>query len=103
MKLSNRETKEILAKIVNPSRMDWAQKHDSALCAYRTIFKVPIGMSPYEFVFGKSCYLPIKLKQKELWALQRLNIDGKDASMLRIDQLHDINEFYLRAYESSTI
>ena len=50
---SNRELKLILQKTVNRSRKNWSKKLDDALWAYRTAYKIPIGMSPYKMVYGK--------------------------------------------------
>ncbi|WMV58468.1 hypothetical protein MTR67_051853 [Solanum verrucosum] len=36
VEVSNREIKQILAKIVNANRTDWLRKLDDALSAYRT-------------------------------------------------------------------
>lgn len=38
---------------MNGSRSDWETKLDKTLWAYRKAYKAPIGMSPYQQVFGK--------------------------------------------------
>jgi len=53
-KVSNKEIKRILEKTVAASRKDWAAKLDHCLWAYGTTFKTPIGLSPFQMVYGKS-------------------------------------------------
>ncbi|XP_074336656.1 uncharacterized protein LOC141673819 [Apium graveolens] len=73
--VSNREIKRILEKVVSPSRKDWSLKLDEIVWAYRTAFNTPLGMSPFQLVYGKACYLSVELEDKAYWALKKLNLD----------------------------
>ena len=58
----NKQIKNILQKIVNEMGKGWKDKLPDALWAYRTAYKTPISMSPYQLVYGKSCHLLVKLE-----------------------------------------
>ncbi|XP_047256187.1 uncharacterized protein LOC124888947 [Capsicum annuum] len=88
---------------MNASRQDWSRKLDDALWAYRMDYKTPIGMSPYQLVYGKECDLPIKLEHKALWALIRLNLNWNKATQLRLGKLNEMDEFRLGAYERANL
>ena len=74
-KVSNREPKKILEKTVASTKKDWSSKLDDALWAYRTAFKTPIGLSPFQMVYGKLCHLLVEMEHMAYWALKFLNFD----------------------------
>jgi hypothetical protein len=100
---SNRQLKSILNKTIEKGGKDWSKKLDGALWAYRTTFKTPIGMTPYQFVYGKACHLPVELEHKAYWAIKETSLDLDAAVVKRRIQISELEEMRLKAYENASI
>ena len=49
-----------LTKVVEQSRTDWEQKLHSVLWAYRTSYKMSVGTTPFNLVYGLDAIMPIE-------------------------------------------
>jgi hypothetical protein len=63
--------KNVLQKTVNEMGIAWKDRLPDALWAYRTANKRPLGMSPYQLIYGKTYHLPVELEFKAHWAIKR--------------------------------
>ncbi|XP_014511541.1 uncharacterized protein LOC106770237 [Vigna radiata var. radiata] len=63
--------------------------------------KTPVGLTPFQLVYGKTCHLPVELEHRAYWALKFLNFDPSMSAEKRKRQLLELEEMRLHAYDSS--
>jgi hypothetical protein len=100
---SNKQIKNILQKTINEMGTTWKDKLHKSLWAYRTSYKTPLGMSPYQLVYRKTCHLPVDLEFKAHWAIKRWNMDFEAAGKNRKMQLSELEEWREKAYHNAKL
>ena len=101
--VSNREIKKILEKIVGTTRKDWFNKLNDALWAYRTVYKTPIGMSPFKILYKKACHLPVEIEHKAYWAIKAVNMEYGAVAETRLLDLNELEELRRDSYRNAAI
>ncbi|XP_025692664.1 uncharacterized protein [Arachis hypogaea] len=65
--------------------------------------KTPLGMSPFQIVYGKACHLSVKIEHKAYWAVKQCNMDFTKAGIARKLQLEEPECLRMEAHENARI
>jgi hypothetical protein len=88
---------------VNQLGRSWTSKLSEALWAYRTAYKTPIGVTPYQLVYEKTCHLSIELEHKAFKAIKMRNMDLKASRTKRKIQIAELEEWREKAFHSAKL
>ena len=89
-----------MKKIIKPDGKDWSSQLYDALWDYRIAYKTPLGISPYNLVFGKACHLLVEIEHKAFWTIKCLNMSLDAAGKNHLLQIHDLKELRNDAYKN---
>ena len=62
-----------------------------------------LSMSLYCLVYGKACHLLVEIEYKAWWAVKKLNLDMRRASLKRLLDINELEEVMNYAYFNSKI
>ena len=83
--------------------MPWGRDGEANYSRHYGPYKTPIGMTPYQLVYGKTCHLPVELEYKSHRAIKRWNMDLQSAGIKRQIQLAELDEWREKTYHSSKL
>ncbi|MCO5599314.1 hypothetical protein L7F22_053415 [Adiantum nelumboides] len=91
-KSSNKVLMRILKEIVSEKKLDWDDKLDSAVWAFRIAFKVATRMTPFKLVFGIEAVVPMEYVIPSLrlsvqhWMSPEDSISHRQKELLKLEE-----------------
>ena len=81
----------------------WNSMIPEVLWAYQTAFKTPIGQTPHQLIYGKTCHTPVDLEFRSHGVIKRWKMDLQSAGVKREIQWAELDEWRKKAYHSSKL
>jgi len=95
--VTNRVLEDILTKVINNSKKDLVDRLVEATWVYHTTWKITIGFTPYEMIYGKKALLSIEFEYNTLRMTTQLDLDLTRAQEKILFQLNGLDEFRMQA------
>ena len=96
VEVTNRDLESILTKFVISIIKYWVDKLVEATWAYNTTWKITLGFTPYELVYGKKALLLFEFEFNTLRMEMELNLDLSNSQKERLLQLNGLDEFRMQ-------
>ena len=91
--VTNKALENILTKVVNNNRKDWAERLVEATWAYSTTWKTTTEFTSYELVYGKRALFSIEFEYNTLRMAAQIDLDLSHAQKEMLFHLNGLDEF----------
>ena len=78
----------------------WNSMIPEALWTYWIAFKTPIGQTPHQLIYGKTCHIPVDLEFRSHGAIKRWKMDLQSARIKGHIQWAELGEWRKKTYHS---
>lgn len=92
VEIIKKDLEAILTKTRALHKKYWSNRLLETIWAYKTTWKTPISLTPFEMVYGKTTMMSIEFEHKTLRTTLQLNMTLSEAQRDRILQLNSLDE-----------
>lgn len=99
-KLSTKQLRNLLSKVVSKSKRDWHEKLGETLWAYRITYKTTTQSTPYSLVYGVKVVLPLELEVPSLRIAIQEGLAKDEKDKFHLAELEALDEKRLQAQQT---
>ena len=93
----------IIAKVILDKRQTWDEHLGEALWAYRTMYKLTTGFTPFQLTFGLEAVLPIEIQIPLLRLALQHDLDDAESLTKRLLSLEKLDKCHCRALRKNEL
>ena len=97
----NKTLCKLMVKLAHGNKRTWEEKKHEALWAYRTVYKMPTGCSPFYLVYGAEAVIPIEVELPSYRVAIHYGLEVSDGVKLegRLEELANLEGERLEVYK----